>query len=103
MAKFFNLLTDGLTPYLDLVIDNDWKNEGSPMVIRETDSKGNTLPDTPDERKWQFRRGFERFWAGDALRAAGHDTQYEDSRRLWRKGWIAGCRQLIEEKGGKWP
>ncbi len=98
MAKFFGLFSDGIASYLDLVIDNDWKAEGS-VVIKNT-NKIVPLKTIPDDKRWQWKRGYECFCNGDSLRCAGQDVTFDDSRILWRKGWVAGLKEQVESVGG---
>lgn len=99
MAKLFGIGAHLFTDYLDLVVDNDWKEEGA-MVIRETDHKGRDIDTIPENRRWQYKRGYTCFQNGDSLRSCGLDVKFPDSRSLWRKGWVQGLTEAVEDVGG---
>ena len=101
MAKLFTVFTDGIARHLELIIDNDYEEDAA-MVIkdRKVDQRGKPLDDIDDDKRWQFKRGYECFWNGDSLRCCGQDVTFMDSRQLWRKGWVQGLREQVEQAGG---
>ena len=100
MAKFRISPIRMAADYLSLVIDNDWKGEDEEVFVKETDHRGREVTDRPDEQRWQYARGQEAFWAGRPLRYVHRDgIHFDDSRRLWRAGWVAGLKEFLAARG----
>ncbi len=101
MAKLLDILGLNIASHLTLVIDNDYEEDEALVIKDQTfDNRKTNLNKIPDERRWQFKRGYDSFWNGDPLRACGQDVTFIDSRNLWRKGWVQGLREQVESAGG---
>lgn len=99
MGKVVGLGGRTFAEYLRDLVDADWKESDESMgkdVHEEERAKESDDTHVP----WQWRKGHQAFYDGDAIRACGYDVTFEDSRKLWRQGWVAACKTYVESRGG---